>query len=975
VNCTDLQLLFDIVFEEGVVQGYGRLSREMKINLFFPDEVWKKYADKSKSNFSWFLRGDEKNLAISNYLHTLFEKNPYEVIREMEEKCHAVLWSGSVPHFQEDTLSACIADICRDTVCLMPFKEKAACFPAEKALARLMLTLAFYPPARLSLDKKKQKADLQLIWTQIGSDLTLLDSRILDQMDTASVKEQYRYGCMLYSEKRHEEAFEQFSRAIDKILKSGRRQSDEYDDGGREPGIRGQAASVEEAALFCQAGRMLLSGDGCQSSNPSLAHEYIRYACRSDYPEAHYERARLLREGLGCARNEEKAFDHLRIAAQLDYIPAIRDLGSLYYSGSSVCASDMEQALVWLRRGIELNIDGHGEDRAFCQYMIGVIMEALGNREQAMICYEQAVSMGSAEAAEKQWKLESGTIQNILGMVRETHSEDKSRRFFFNGMSGGNRILCDTLPPHAKETILMPDSIREMAQMLNDLFMQELSCAYIRQESEAPHLVFSFLSENQQSNLEYTMAALQMLTEMAQQLGEPACWRLVDHTSIYIQGKHEFCSMILDAALAQMGKLYFRVRLIDPDKEAAEYLFNKKPLFAPLLREKEARHIGLVILGATECSMHIIREAVSMYMGGYPLQITVLGCDTDILEGRLKEECPGLYDKNRPADYAIPLFYSCNLEAGGLNALLSAAKQSKSEAEQEDNDVLKAAAQRIRQGNYFVVATDDDAFNFSYAVRLRAMLLKMTPSYTNRPPVCVLMRQQNAASSIARKLPVLGEGDNSWWAQYDLFYFGTGMQLYAWQSLSEDRLEKQALSAHMMYWNCTEDDTQLYRACLNKYYSRQYNRDSSRMLALYLPYRLFGAGFALDHESLYADPTQMVSLGRAYIAWLEENRDHMEAAVRGEHERWCAYLLAHGWEQASAMETAAYVQLGNPSHQLHIARKHPFICTWGELRRGGIQNTIHEIMQRRFPGSRLVDPRDGDAITVRATLMLLEAHV
>ena len=110
------------------------------------------------------------------------------------------------------------------------------------------------------------------------------------------------------------------------------------------------------------------------------------------------------------------------------------------------------------------------------------------------------------------------------------------------------------------------------------------------------------------------------------------------------------------------------------------------------------------------------------------------------------------------------------------------------------------------------------------------------------------------------------------------------------------------------------------------------------------------------------------------IAWLEENAERLEEAMRGEHERWCAYLLSHGWEQASAMETAAYVQLGNPSHQLHIARKHPFICSWGELKRGGIQQTIYEIMQRRFPGSRLVDPRDGDEMTVRATLMLLEAY-
>ena len=976
MNCTDLQLLFDIVFEEGIVQGYDRLSREMRISLFFPDIIWNRYADKSKSNFSWFLRGDPKNLAISNYLHMVFEKNPYDVIREMEEKCHAALWNGSIPRFQENNLCTCIAEICRDTVCLMPFREKAACFSAEKALARLMLTLAFYPPARPSLNKKKMKSDLQIIWTQVGNDLTLLDRQILDKMDTASVEEQYRYGRMLYSEKRHEEAFEQFSRAIDRILKANRRQTDEYDTDSQNASIRGQASSMEEAALFCQTGRMILSGDGCSSSNPALAHEYIRYACRSDYPEAHYERSRVLREGLGCTRSEENAFEHLNIAATQHYVPAVRDLGSIYYSGSAVCPRDWDKALFWFRKGAELCGDEHTEDKAFCLYMTGVILEANGEREQAISLYEQSAALGNAEAAEKQWRLESSTLRDILGMVSETSSQDTSRRFFFNAANGGNRILFDTLPPHANESVRVFDSIRDMTDALNHLFLQEYDGGIVPPEEDIPQLVFSFLSDNQQSNLEYTMAALQMLTEIARRLGEPTCWRLVDRTSIYIQGRHEFCSLILDAAFVQMGKLFFRVQLIDPDQAAAEYLLYNKPLFTPLLREKEARHIGLVILGATECTLHIVREAVSMHMNGYPLQITVLGPSSAVaaLDGRLREECPGLYAKSRPADYAIPMFYPCDLKAGGLSALLRDADQENAEDSQESISPLKTAAQRIRQGNYFVVDIDNDEFNFNYAVRLRAMLLKMTPSYTNRPPICVRMRQHNAASSVTRKLPVLGESGFNWWSQYDLFCFGTGTQMYSWKNLTENPLENQALSAHLMYWNCSEKDSEEYRSALNKYYSRQYNRDASRTLALYLPYRLFSAGFSLEHENLYATPANLVPLGRAYIAWLEESGDRMEAAMRGEHERWCAYLLAHGWEQASAIETAAYVQLGNPSHQLHIARKHPFICTWGELKRGGIQNTIHEIMQRRFPGSRLIDPRNGDKVTVKATLMLLEAY-
>lgn len=917
--CTDLQQLFDLVFADELVKGHGRLSREMRISLFFPNALWEKYAGKSKSNLSWFLRGDSQNMAMSNTLHQLFTQNPYSVIREMEDKCRAALWHGAVPRFQAEDLRALIRGICAETQCLKPYREKAACFPPEKALSRLMLSLAFYPPARSSMrsqteeERKAQSSDLQIIWTQISDEYTLLDEQAASMMEKASFAEQYRYGSMLCSERRYQEAFAQFTQAIEKVLQSGRRRTEDEDDPQREFTIRGHASSAEEAALFCRTGLMLFSGEGAASSDPKLAFEYIRYACCESYPQAHFELSRLLREGHGCARDEAKAFEHLTRAAQQDILSAVRDLGALYYTGSAACPRDEKQAQTWFERGAAL--DKAHPDGAFCQYMLGRILEDQGDKTGAMRCYELAADAGSTEAADKRWSLDASIVRDVLGMQISPPSSDRSRLFFFSAVEGGNRVLWDSLPPHAPDAAAAYASPREMVADLRLRFDSELHAAFSGEGAQAPQLIFAFLSSDQEANLEFAAAALQLLTECAQALGEPACWRLAENTRLYIQGSHSFAGMILDSAYAGLGRLYFPIHLIDPDRTAAQQLLAQRPLFIPLLQEKESRTINLIILGTSECAMHIAREAAALYMTGYPVRITVLGPDADRLHSRMQELCPGLYAADRAADFAIPQFYPCDLAGGGLGALLRLPAPAQ---DTEDTDAL--IAQRVRQGNYFVVATQDDAFNFEFAVRLRSTLLKLTPSYTNRPPVSVLMRSHNVASSLSRRLSASGRGTGGWWNQYDLHCFGTGMQLYAWQQLNDDILERRALAAHLMYWNVAPGDELTRRAALSSYYSRQYNRDSSRALALYLPYRLFDAGLSLDDERQYAGSRELMQLGRAYTEDLGTSPERMSSAIRAEHERWCAWLITQGWERASVMEVEAFVRMGNPSHQLHIAK-------------------------------------------------------
>jgi hypothetical protein len=131
-------------------------------------------------------------------------------------------------------------------------------------------------------------------------------------------------------------------------------------------------------------------------------------------------------------------------------------------------------------------------------------------------------------------------------------------------------------------------------------------------------------------------------------------------------------------------------------------------------------------------------------------------------------------------------------------------------------------------------------------------------------------------------------------------------------------------------------------------------------------YRLFAAGIKLPHWRMYGNPEAEANIASDYVNIIKEP-GMLEKAARMEHIRWNCYMLSMGWEQATPVQVSTYVQRGNPSHQLHIAKLHPFICDWASFESGELLRQVSDAVHSYFPEKQVYDPIAADREAVLVT--------
>jgi len=183
------------------------------------------------------------------------------------------------------------------------------------------------------------------------------------------------------------------------------------------------------------------------------------------------------------------------------------------------------------------------------------------------------------------------------------------------------------------------------------------------------------------------------------------------------------------------------------------------------------------------------------------------------------------------------------------------------------------------------------------------------------------------------------------------------------------------------FYNCFEEETDRFHA-EHDYYIRNYNRDSSLVKALAIPYRLFSAGIFFPDWHAYAARISQNQLADRFEDWLLAEGDsdlsssRLEVLSIQEHGRWCRTMLSRGWKGASPEQMQTYIQRGCNRHQLYLAKLHPFLCSWDQLGDtnpvlSGIQKDYSLIMTQIHPGKMPANIRDIDRENVRKTAMLL----
>ena len=486
-------------------------------------------------------------------------------------------------------------------------------------------------------------------------------------------------------------------------------------------------------------------------------------------------------------------------------------------------------------------------------------------------------------------------------------------------------------------------------------FISEYSIASVtKQLYENGRLRFLFIDDNYRKNLQDFFSLMQLLKEEASP-------ETVENYEIFLRHDYEKAKSLVDTALKHLSDYQIAVYILDDNKQAAQQLLSYHPLFYPVksinfnaLSEqvKQADKSGFkrpilnfIILGSTHVAEWLVREA--FWMMGFKdnlieNRITILADNGKIFESSIKSKCPGIADGNLEiknidfpsikginVDYHSPALYQ------ELNTLLN-----------------------LTQYNYFAIATESDEENLSLAIKVRELLIrnfisnKKSQDLIFSPPVAFLCRNDNL-SWISKELIVEEEEEGDrWFNTWNLIPFGEISNRYSFNNITGGTFEKLARCIHYQYNGVSPEEiyapdsnehTEKWKKATRDYYLRQYNQDSSYSSALSMPYRIFQfqdqqgnqiipSAWNIRETTVFSSVNHLMELSKRLWHFKSITVNQELAIAEWEHARWVKWMVSRGWMPANIDEVVFAIEQGNPRQQLFVAKLHPCICSYNDLK-------------------------------------------
>ena len=678
------------------------------------------------------------------------------------------------------------------------------------------------------------------------------------------------------------------------------------------------------------------------------------------------------------------------------------DISNLGHSSASETLSKGNQDRVLTKDGSSGSSEGSSLRNKYCiltSFDGGnrAFAESLPEGEyRLMICgatnyHEQAPFVNSCfnfskDSPESPIKSNGGQIPGSIGSGTVTlHSESAASTF---------RALIESLPGYG---MMQEESL--YSDINNDAVMPQ------DQAWDAfPEIIFLALSDNEADNLRDGLQILstayllhekinrwmhRVYKDLSDDQKEKLFYLLSDRIKLFVLGKEEVAGPVFDSACSRMGDFYIPLLLCDRNKLTSMSLLEQMPLFLPCL-QTGAKRIDTVIYGDHPGIVQLCKDSIAAaQIDDIPFSLTVVGENADLLEKKFRTECPGIAGASCGIPVCMPEFVKLQPESERLQELLSVDYFTRFDIKQENGDDKLAVA--LQSATYLVVYTKDADRNLTLAMFLREWYLKTDPSFCRLPFITAYCEKDDRAEQLRTLTAGAEEFGFSWFNNYEIENFGTEKSIFSFDALMHSRLENRALASHFSYYvkaekntsfyNCFEEENDRFHA-EHDYYIRNYNRDSSLVNALAVPYRLFSAGIFFRDWHAYAARISQSQLADKFEDWLlaegdsDLGRSRLEVLSIQEHGRWCRTMLSRGWKGASQEQMQTYIQRGCNRHQLYIAKLHPFLCSWDQLgdtdpEPSGIQKDYSLIMTQIHPGKAPANIRDIDRENVRKTAMLL----
>lgn len=498
-------------------------------------------------------------------------------------------------------------------------------------------------------------------------------------------------------------------------------------------------------------------------------------------------------------------------------------------------------------------------------------------------------------------------------------------------------------------------------------FISEYNIASVSEKIyENCRLLFLFVDDDYSQNLQDFFVLMQLIKESSLESTE--------NIEIFLRHEFEAAKLLVDTALNHLSNYQIAVYILDDDKLAAQQLLSCHPLFYPIksidfkLLSKSVKEaaeqtqsenlkntferpiLNFIILGNTHVAEWLVREA--FWMMGFKdnlikNRITILANDGKAFETKIKSKYPGMVKGNLKIDgIEFPVIEGINVDYNSPKLY------------QEINKLLD-----ISQYNYFAVATESDEENLSLATKVRELLIRNYISNKRKqdlmvpPPVAFLCRNDNL-SWISKKMIVEEENEgNLWFNSWKLIPFGEISRRYSFNNITGGTFEELARCIHYQYNSVnpqeiymqnsegTYEHTEKWKKATKDYYLKQYNQDSSFSSALSMPYRVFQFHDHADNQVIpvawdicqsteFSSVHKLKALSKQLWKFSNEtSRTEQEQSIaEWEHARWVKWMISRGWMPATIDEAVFAIENGNPRQQLFIAKLHPCICSYKDLK-------------------------------------------
>lgn len=630
---------------------------------------------------------------------------------------------------------------------------------------------------------------------------------------------------------------------------------------------------------------------------------------------------------IDCCNDDESKTYCLKESYKLNYPPAIIDYFDELIKNHTI--KNQEKAIEQLSNIVNSNsFILSSANLKKSHYLLGVLFKKQHEINLAQEHFTIAAQLGH-ELAQANLENKKRTELTNSRFVSATNNETCHNICYVNdNLSYSSKTFMNSLPE--KQWVLKVPSVLSIKDFVDSI---NISNKYI----------MTFFSENTDKNLEECLLTLDLLFNKALDFtNDEERNKLSICVDLHLKtDDYQYSSALIDASISSMNGIYFKVHIIDSSLINARNLLLKKPLFSPLLENSSQEDVTISLIGSQNYTL--LKEILAINQldafNDKKLKVSFLSENFDMIEGKFKNECPGVYD-NCESYYCIkPTFNKCSFGSLDFVSLF------------ED-----------KQPDYIVVDTGDDKLNLKVAMHLRANLLRNNLEDKKSPLICIHVESENN-TYLAKRLTVDNkvQGD-SYFNNYNFYFFG--YDLYKYNSLVDTKISRQAFAIHKSY--CVDQDE---NEIANDFWSYSYNRDSSTATAVGLSYRLFAAGLYSDTID---DINKLNELKDKFDKFIS-SKTKLDQLNALEQSRWNGYMISRGWESATIEDVKEYQSLiTNSNHKYALAKLHPFIASWNEIvsKKG---ETKYKLLKREFPKTK--SPKETTEDSIKNTISFIEAGI